>query len=75
MPSHAVALRPADTRTRVRTLVDTILIGAAPQSTAPGLSRRNRTLDLWEMESFLEPTPDPAWLLAVEGFDPLREAI
>jgi trehalose/maltose hydrolase-like predicted phosphorylase len=27
------------------------------------------------MESFLEPTPDLAWLLAAEGFDPLREAI
>jgi trehalose/maltose hydrolase-like predicted phosphorylase len=39
------------------------------------LSRRNPTLDLWEMESLLEPTPDPAWSLAVEGFDPLREAI
>jgi len=27
------------------------------------------------MESFLEPTPDLAWLLAAECFDPLREAI
>src|SRR3974377_448682 len=27
------------------------------------------------MESFLEPTPDLAWVLAAEGFDPLREAI
>jgi len=27
------------------------------------------------MESLLEPTPDLAWVLAAEGFDPLREAI
>src|SRR5499427_5119927 len=27
------------------------------------------------MESFLEPTPDLAWVLAAEGFDALREAI
>ncbi len=27
------------------------------------------------MESFLEPTPDLAWVLCAEGFDPLREAI
>ncbi|MBV8337316.1 MAG: glycoside hydrolase family 65 protein, partial [Alphaproteobacteria bacterium] len=27
------------------------------------------------MESLLEPTPDLAWVLATEGFDPLREAI
>src|SRR5262249_33077097 len=32
-------------------------------------------LGLWEMESFLEPTPDLAWVLAAEGFDALREAI
>src|SRR4029453_12058063 len=27
------------------------------------------------MESLLEQTPDLAWVLAAEGFDPLREAI
>jgi trehalose/maltose hydrolase-like predicted phosphorylase len=27
------------------------------------------------MERLLEPTSDPAWLIAKEGFDPLREAI
>ena len=27
------------------------------------------------MESLLEPTPDLAWVLAAEGFDPLREPI
>src|SRR5215469_3754326 len=27
------------------------------------------------MESFLEPTPNLAWVLATEGFDALREAI
>ncbi|MBV8615906.1 MAG: hypothetical protein JOY66_19345, partial [Acetobacteraceae bacterium] len=27
------------------------------------------------MERLLEPTPDPAWLLATEGYDPLREGI
>ncbi len=27
------------------------------------------------MENLLEPTPDLAWVLATEGFDPLREAI
>jgi trehalose/maltose hydrolase-like predicted phosphorylase len=27
------------------------------------------------MENFLEPTPDPAWVLMAEGFDSLREAI
>ena len=30
---------------------------------------------LGKMESLLEPTPDLAWVLAAEGFDPLREAI
>ena len=42
--------------------------------TAPGFSRRDVT-GMCEMESFLEPTPDLAWMLAAEGFDPLREAI
>jgi hypothetical protein len=27
------------------------------------------------MESLLEPTPDLVWLVAAEGFDPLREAM
>jgi hypothetical protein len=27
------------------------------------------------MESLLEPTPDPAWVLVAEGFDTLREGI
>ena len=27
------------------------------------------------METLLEPTADPAWVLAAEGFDALREAI
>jgi hypothetical protein len=43
---------------------ESILIGVALQSTAPGLGRRDPTLDLREMESFFEPTPDLAWVLA-----------
>ena len=27
------------------------------------------------MESLVDPTPDPAWVLTTEGFDALREAI
>ena len=38
-------------------------------------SRRDPSLDSGKMESLLEPTPDLAWVLAAEGFDPLREAI
>jgi trehalose/maltose hydrolase-like predicted phosphorylase len=28
-----------------------------------------------EMEPLLEPTPDPAWVLASQGYDPVREGI
>ena len=57
-----------------------ISIGAARQSspgdsTAPHWSRRDPSLDSGKMESLLEPTPDLAWVLAAEGFDPLREPI
>src|SRR6516225_5478201 len=46
--------------------------------------RRNRTAPLksfrpatgvWRMESLLEPTSELAWVLAAQGYDPLREAI
>ena len=52
--------------------------GAAEQSgdsTAPHWSRRDPSLNSGKMESLLEPTADLAWVLAAEGFDPLREAI
>ena len=58
--------------------------GADSGGDKPGRNRDRRTgwwaarpscgmIGPFEMERLLEPTSDPAWLLAKEGFDPLRE--
>ena len=74
---------PNDSRLKAKTAAIYLLhryldlSGAVKRSrkrTVLGFNRRDVT-GLWEMESLLEPTPNPAWVLTAEGFDALREAI
>src|SRR3974390_2480308 len=56
------------------------LIEAARQSGPKEQNRASRVrcaprLELSRMESLLEPTSELAWVLAAQGYDPLREAI
>ena len=59
-PAHAISIRARQS--------------TPSEHNAVRSSSRNST-PLWQMETLLEPTSDLAWVLAAEGFDPLREAI
>jgi Glycosyl hydrolase family 65, N-terminal domain len=66
--------RVADTRT---TTIVTVR-KPARKSASGGSNRVLQTparLDCVKMESLLEPTHDPAWVLAKQGYDPVREEL